>query len=301
MAIPFQYQGCEWSSHLPAITVGETAVPRAQMHSYIIRQAVEDIPDSPGPAAYVATGGGYGSTASLIAFEKAQGHIAATVPPISGSMFRNDSVFEAEKMAVKEHIRQYLGEEAIANNPQAVEQILSAFYSDEVNTKIAKEVVKAAFAAKKSVIHESASIYADTVERARLAKAQGLKTVLIAGDKDVKSAIAALPQVEPANTATSYQKFSARFENELVPLFDEIRLYNTDKPAPFLIAEKTGPGQPLHIIDPQLYAAFIAKKSIDPSSYQSATAGTNTLLAEHQTGRVPLPPPQPHAPQRRKS
>src|SRR5690606_12500552 len=86
----------------------------------------------------------------------------------------------------------------------------------------------------------------------------------------------------PANTATSYQKFAARFESELVPLFDEVRLYNNDGKEPVLIAEKKGKGQALEILDTELYQKFIDKKSIDPAKYRSPTADSNKVLEDHE-------------------
>lgn len=273
------------SSEIPTITIGGKEVSRADFWKQQIDAKVAELPATPEgtQATYIATGGGYGSNQALVDYERSQGKIGTDVVSMKGDLFRNLQVFDAEKEKVRDQIRQHLGAEALEKNPNAVEQTLSAFYSDEVNTKIAKEVVKAAFPANKSVIYESASLYPDTVERAVAAGMGGLKTVLVAGDKDLDTAIEGLKaKIEPANTATSYKKFSARFEGELVPLFDEVRLYNADGETPVLIAEKKGKGQKLEILDQGLYDKFLAKKDIDPEQYKSPTADSNVINEDHK-------------------
>jgi hypothetical protein len=294
------------SSDIPTIAVEGKEIARVDFWKQKIETATQALPagKSGEQPSYIATGGGYASNSELVAYEKSSGAIASDIVSIKGDLFRDLPEFAAEKELVRAQIAAFLGEEKLKENPNAVEQTLSAFYSDEVNTKIAKEAVKASFPAHKSVIYESASIYPDTVERAIAAGQNGLKTVLIAGDKDLDTAIAALKdKVEPANIATSYQKFSARFESELVPLFDEVRLYNIDGAEPKLIAQKTGKGQPLEILDKELYQKFLDKRSIDPQTRKSATADTNIINDEHQkkekenkkddpTPKVPQAPPR---------
>jgi hypothetical protein len=282
---PFKFNGQYTnSSAIPTITVDGKEIPRVEFWKQQIDKKVAEITANAatGEPVYIATGGGYGSYNALVAYEKSKGAIGADIPSIKGDLFRNLPEFEAEKDEVRKQIRAHLGEEKLKANPNAVEQTLSAFYSDEVNTRIGKEVVKAATRAHQSSIYESASIYNDTVERAKLAEDNGVKAVLVAGDRDMASAIAELKHIEPANTATSYKKFADRFKNELVPLFDEVRLYNTDGKEPMLIAQKKGKGEELEILKPELYAKFLAKAVIDPKKFESPTAGDSVILEEHK-------------------
>lgn len=285
---PFKYNGqYANSSEIPTIKIGDQEISRADFRKGIIDKAIAELPAVPEgkQPVYVATGGGYGSFDKLIEFERGKGTVGpeTEIKSLKGALFRNLPEFEAEKKDVRAQIQGYLTSKGVEPTTEAVEQVLSAFYSDEVNTKIAKEVVKASFEAKKSAIYESASIYPDTIERAEAAKKQGIKTALIAGDKDFRKAIEDLKErIEPGNTAISYQKFSARFEKELVPLFDEIRLYNTDQEPPKLIAEKKGSDQKLEILDQALFARFLANGVIDPEQYKSKAADANVINVEHK-------------------
>jgi hypothetical protein len=275
----FQYKGqYSHSSHIPSITHEQKEITRADFHAHVVQATVDTLPAVEGDPVYIATGGGYGSNDPLIAYLKSAGKIDTAIPSIKGADFRNHPSFDAEKADVLSEIQAGIQ----SSRPEAAEQIRSAFYSDEVNTKLAKEVVKAAIAQGKSVIHESASIYPDTIERAQLAKAHGVKTILIAGDREHTGAIAALKStIEPKNTATSYKQFSKRFDEELVPLFDEIQLYNTDQNPPLLIAQKKGAGKDLEIYNAELYAQFKARAKLDPDKYATPTAAANVIGDEN--------------------
>jgi hypothetical protein len=276
----------KFSSDFPTITIAGksregTEMPRKQFWAKTIQGEIAKIPTSETPV-YIATGGGYGSFDTLIDHLKSTGEIDSAIPSIKGDMYRELSPIKAEAEGIKKARKSVLSDEKLHANPDGVEQAVTGFYSDEVNTKIAKEVVKGAIRAKKSSIHESASIYDDTIERAKLAKEHGLKTVLIAGDKNLDTAIETLKHIEPANTARSYQKFSERFGKELVNLFDEIQLYNTDQSPPVLIAQKKGVGQELEVLNEELYGQFTAKRHLKPDLYASPTVKENPIHLDWQ-------------------
>jgi len=280
MTEPFKYWGREWSSQLAAIKIGRgVKVPRDDWRASVIRDEIAKLPEPSESPVYIATGGGYGSNNGLIDFEKHRGNIAPAIPSIRGMDFRDHKHLEAEKPVIRDAITKYLGENA-ASNPHALEQTLFTFYSDEVNTKLAKEVVKAAIEGKRSVIYESPAISQDTISRAQLAKENGVKTVLVAGDMALEAAIPLKKEMEPYSVAACFKMFATRFESELAPLFDEIRLYDTDQNPPQLIAEKKSEGQPLDILNPERYAEFLAKKDIDPEQYKSSTATVNSVAHE---------------------
>lgn len=270
------------SSDIPYITIpNEGSIERSAFWQRTIAAEVAKLSDTQGLDApvYIATGGGYGANDTLIEVLKGQGKIVSSIPSIQGEPFRTLPAFEAEKPEIRWQIAQHLGKE---EDDPAVEAVLRSFYSDEVNTKLAKEVVKAAIRQRKPVIHESASIYPDTVERAELAKEHGIKTILIAGDRDHVAAIEAKQgETNKFNTAVSYKRFAARFEEELVPLFDEIQLYKTDTDPPTLIAQKLGANEALEILDQELYAAFINRQHIDPNRYKTPDTLASVISAEH--------------------
>jgi len=300
----FQYGGSdvENSSQLSHVNVGQARILRDELWRAIIKEHFEKLPHSEHPV-YIATGGGYGSFNALINQLKAVGEIDPNIPVLKGDDFRNHPAFDTEKEDVKEEIRKHL--EAIeASNPadqqqpvtdEDVNKILTAFYSDEVNTKFVKGVtingeisrdvprslLLRAITEGKSVIHESAFIYPEDVVRPAMAK-EGSKTVLIAGDCDMDGAIARLPHILPKATATSFKRFASRFESELVPAFDQIKLYNSDSEPPKLIAIKRGKGQELEVLEPALYHAFLAKKDVDVEKYASRIDESNVIQAGHQ-------------------
>lgn len=259
-------------------------IERKQMWQMLIKQTVDALPAQKegDPLIYVATGGGYGANEMLLAAEQKSGRLPERLTAIEGHNYRNLPIFDAEKERVREAIREFLGEEAIKKNPNAVEQTLSAFYSDEVNTQITKSAVIEAFG-EKSVAHKSASLYEDTITRAKAAQDAGMTTVLVAGNRDFEKMIKDQgDKIEPYNTARSYHTFATRFKDELVPLFDQIRLYDSDSEPPKLIAEKKGKGQELEIKDPVLYAKFVANQTMDPLDYASPTVRANVIAEEAQ-------------------
>jgi hypothetical protein len=310
----FTFKDAPHSSELPTIIIPEmnvvvagkrpvrqppTEISRQVFWNTVIQSACAMVPDASGTPVYIATGGGYGSFETLIEWEKEAGHIDRIIPSIGGNMFRSLPAILIEMDQVRGEIAKQLN---LQNDPVEVERILSAFYSDEVNTCIAKEVVLSLFKQGKSCIHESASLYPDTITRARAAHEQGMKTVLVAGDRDIESALRARnATVEPANTVRSYQVFAERFERELVPLFHEIRLYNTDDPAaPKLIAQKRSADQELIIVDRSLYERFLANGQLDPDSYKSRMAEAANVIHKdwnERMGETPGParqdPPSP--------
>lgn len=275
----------KWSSRIPTITIDGKEVMRHEFWEQQIQDMLGTLPtpkEGETPV-YIATGGGYGSYNELIDFEKKKGLIPNHLVSLKGGIFYDLPIFDEEKKLAREQAAKHIGEEGIQRNPQAIAQTVSSFYADETNTRMAKGAVNAAFPRQQSVIHESASIYPDTIERAQLAQQYGITTVLVAGDKDVRTAVEEMKgRVEPFNTATSYQKFAARFETELMPLFDEIRLYNTDGQEPKLIAQKKSKEEKLEILNQQLYAQFINKKYITPETFKSATVDTNVIAEEHR-------------------
>jgi hypothetical protein len=284
---PFKYFGNAQSSQQPYINVGQVRLARNDVHTAIVNERLANVSPTENPV-YIATGGGYGANDHLIEMLKKNGDINKNIPSIKGADFRNHPFITEENETVRQSIRQFLNPEAPETvDPKAVEQILSSYFSDECNTKIAKEVVKGFFKKGASVIHESASIYPDTIERVNLAREKGLKTVLIAGTRDVEKAIEEKSEsIEKFNTAKSYQAFAARFESELVGRFDEIKLYNTDGPEPILIAEKTGPDQSLQIIDQELYAAFKKQAEINPLDYGQPKSAVGAEHAQVAAGKA---------------
>lgn len=307
----FKYQGAEFSSQLPNISMTIAAgtpgarsfsTPRGQFHTALINQKISELyPENaslPNPPVYIATGGGYGSYETLIDVAKQQGVIDPHIPLIAGCCFQDRKELLNERALVAQAVRQHLNPQSPESvTKEEVEHILSSFYSDEVNTKLAKAAILRCFNEGKSVIHRSASIYPDTIERAQAAKAKGFKTVLIAGTQDVEHALkTSNHSVEPFNTVTSYQKFAERFERELLPLFDEVKLYDTINTPPVLLMEKRAakPGElsgETIIHRPLDYMYFLAQKSLNPKDYASPHAEKNAIAMQHATGKYPVPEP----------
>lgn len=285
MAFEYEINGKKYtkSSDIPTIVVGGKEIPRGEFRRQIIDAHVAQLPAMSGQQVYIATGGGYGSNEKLVGWQKEQGTLANNFPFIAGEPFRTNPAFLAEKSAIEAQIR--------AQNPTMsdadVVRTYRAFMSDEVNTQIGKEIVNAGITAGKAVGYESASLYPDTLERVRAAKAAGMTTHLIAGDMDFREALNN-PRTNQFNTVTSYQRFSARWDKELVPVFDKIELYNTDgvkdgKP-PVLIAEKKGTGKPLVVYDQTLYAQFKAKACLDPNQFRTAATAADITAQNHING-----------------
>ena len=294
----YKYLGkYEFSSKIPTITIGNIDVPRPVFWNRQINETIEPfasletLDGVKHYPLYIATGGGYGSNSDLI-----QRHIAnssipeiTNIPSIKGADFLNAPGIATERELVRADIRRFLeakeGAELVTE--AAVNRILSSFYSDELNTKLAKGAVLACIDHGISVIHESASIYPDTVERAKYAKSKGFETVLISGERDVDACVNELKdKIEPSNIAKSHQLFSARFEAELLPNFDKIQIIDTNNPDKHtLIAAKTDFEFTVH--DEEAYARFLGKGTIDPQAYASPHAQANAIAQQHAQGTYP--------------
>ncbi len=276
------------SNEIPTIEYGGKVISRGEFQRRMIEETVAGLPVPEGSPVYVATGGGYGSFDKLLKHEQESGRIPAEVFSIKGDNYRNHPAFKAEEAAVRAQIAEHLGEGA---TKQDIDRVYSAFYSNEVNTLIGKKAVVAALEAGKSVAYESASMKGDTEERAAIAKKYGAKTVLEIGDRDVAAAIAALPHIEPLNTAASYKNFAGRVP-ALSQAFDEVRIYNVDGEEPVLIAQK---------IDNQIvpvqgqearYMKFLANANIQPEEVASRYAVANVIADEHRGAPVSVLEPQ---------
>lgn len=282
MSEGFLFQGAyRHSSDIPHIVTGGQSVSRPEFWQTVIDSEAAKLPAGGGKLLHVETGGGYGAFDGLIDHEKSRGLIPVRIPVIRGDMFRDLGAFREEKEAVRtaitDEMRRRFSEDYPVDHPEAVNQVLRAFYSHEINTHIAKEIVKAALKQHKSCAYESAGLYEDIVERARLAKERGMKTVLVAGDKDHTEELTRA-DIQSANMVQSYKKFAGRFETELAEVFDEVRLYANDEKTPRLIAEKREGGQ-LEVLDKRRYAEFAAKQFLDPATYER---GAISMDAVHQ-------------------
>lgn len=288
------------------VVEGKTEIPRQQMWDMFIQQELNGLPKPKEgePLIYVATGGGYGANEMLLAAEQESGRLPANLVAIEGHKFRNHPVFAEEYARVREQIREQTPEEVLKANPNHVEQILSSFYSDEVNTQITKEAVKAAFG-QHSVAHKSSSIYDDTGERAELAQQKHMTTVLIAGNRSRETMSNGQEKVAEYLVKRSYHEFTQRLTGEkpyppdeekmqdgkkMQELFDQIRLYDTTGETPILIAEKTGPGRELEIKNPMLYAQFVANLSmsqqeLSPSEEANITAKEAAAIDEKEKAK----------------
>lgn len=299
MSNAFTYLGAyAHSCQIPFIDIGQARVNRDSFWRATIAEHVARIPVSEQPV-FIATGGGYGSFNGLVDTLKRNGSIDPAIPVADGNLFRDSAALEAEKETVRGAIRKHLAQ-TLKTEPseEQVNQILSPFYSDEVNTKLVKGVltdsgevdkrfpkslVLRCFDEKRSIIHVSASIYPDAEHRAALAHTAGMKTRLVAGTKPLATALKELEgsQLTPFMIASSYQRFSEQFQDFLAAKFDEIELYDTGRNPPVLIAEKKGAGQELIVHDKERYDAFLQDRNIDTSSYTTEIDNAHVLSQGH--------------------
>ncbi len=166
---------------------------------------------------------------------------------------------------------------------ERADQLLSAFYSDEYNTQIIKTAVKEAIESGKSCVHVSASLYDDTKERADLAQKYGFTTVMIAANLHHTSAIERLPTIDPSGVVRSYQRFSTKFKEEWLGLFNQVMVYDVNGEEPVLIAIKDG--IELNVGNNGAYVQFIANQHLDPGQYTTPVTGMNVIQQEFQGNR----------------
>lgn len=347
----FKLNGQEYqqSSDLPTMYGSEEK--RGDFQKRIVGAMVEEMKKRPaheGDPVYVATGGGYGSFDLLIAQEKEAGTLDKNLPSIKGDLFRDLAEFtrakdskateeEAAKFTryapepgseaaeLRRQIEEHLKAHGAPITKDAIDQIQSSFYNNEVNTLIGKEVVKAASAAGQSSAYESASLYKDTMERAEQAAQAEVKVtpVLIVGMRDIDKVVVKdaegnnivadknIAHIEPRNIATSHKNFAKRFDGEQVgdeqlpswkDTFKEIRIYDTnnlEKPVLLMVKTKGGTLEPVGRDDEEKamnkakFEALLAKdKALDPEQYASKAASANNDVSEHKEREKKSPVPQ---------